>query len=145
MSSIVINFLSWLFSKFSFLIPRAFKKLVIISTLCSKGIEEKVFTNVDYAQLIKRMNLASSFEAVESASCLQNFIWKDVKLSDLMRDPQMHEFAGEQVPYPIELSGATQRIIDTLPSWVRYNRRSMEEDVRALLMSGHVSMDFKEA
>lgn len=140
MSSMVSKFFSWFFTSFSFFIPKAFKRLVVISTLYSKGAEEKVFSHIDYAKLNKNMKIASSFAAIESALCLQDTIWKDVDLNRLMVEASKNEFNGEYVHGHVELTQLTEKIVDSLPSWIRYNREEMVADVKSLLSAEPISV-----
>lgn len=141
MSSIVVNFFRWFFTKFSFLIPMTFKRLVLISTFAAKGQEEKVFNHIDYARLNKNLKIASSIDAIESALCLQNVVWKDISLQQLLVEASKNEFRGEYVPGQIELSKAVDTILDSLPPWIRYDRNKMIEDVKGLLSAEPISVN----
>ncbi len=141
MSSIVVNFLRWFFTTFDFLIPTAFKRLVLISTFAAQGEEEKVFHHIDFARLNKNMKIASSIDAIESALCLQDAVWKDISLQQLLVEASKNEFMGENVPGHLELSKAVDTILDSLPPWICYNREKMIEDVKGLLSAEPISVN----
>lgn len=140
MSSKSRHILIWIFSTLSFMIPKAFKRLVVISTLYAKGAEEKLFIHADYAKLNKNMNIASSFDAIQSALCLQGLIWRDVDLNQIMVEASKNEFNGEMIPGRLALTPITEKIVDSLPDWIRYNRAEMLEDIRHLLSAEPIAM-----
>lgn len=119
----------------------AFKRLVLISTFAAKGQEEKVFNHIDYVRLNKNLKIASSIDAIESALCLQNAVWKDISLQQLLIEASKNEFRGEYVPGQLELSKVVDTILDSLPPWICYDREKMIEDVKGLLSAEPISVN----
>lgn len=123
----------------SFLIPKQFKRLVVISTLYKGAAEQKIFQHVDFNKLNQGMQLASNKQAIESAVHLTDAIWKDVDLNKLLQNVTINELDGERIDIT-EAQLISDRIIANVPKWLLYNREEMRKDVTFLFCVEPVSV-----
>lgn len=132
MSSIT-NLISKVANKNSRFIPIHFKRLVFLSTFYAKGAEEKLFKRVDYERLNSNMHIASNPTAIESALFLQKAVWNKCSLSEILRESSSVPLDGEKAPYPEDFNSLTEKIVDSVPEWVKYSRSDMINDLKSLL------------
>ena len=88
---------SFILNLLSVLIPKSLKRLILISTLYQKAVDDAVFDHVDYHKLNKGLNIASNCNVIESALSVKDLVWKDVDLQKLLGSVSVCELRGERV------------------------------------------------
>ena len=130
----VWNFLLALLGK---LLPNKFKRYILLTTIYTKGVNEKLFHEMDLKQLNNKLDLAQDVKAMENISMISNRLWSNVELEDLLRESVVCSLDGECMTM-VEAYGLAERIINMTPKWLRYNPAKMQIDITNLFSSEKV-------
>ena len=120
------------------IIPIRFKRLVILSTLYQHAAEQKLFENIDIDAFNKRMRVAKSKPAIDSAMVLKDSIWGDLNIQTMVHSycKECDSINGDFV----KLNNVTQDLIKMIPEWLRYDRAKMSKDILDLLCSEKINL-----
>lgn len=132
MSSVSNKVVKKLMSAICFILPKAFKRLVVISTLYREGQDQHIFQYASDVKMNRNMNIASNQKAIESAVHLKDAVWRGIDLHELIKEASTNQFNGECVPNQLSIEDLTDRVVAKIPAWVRYNPSEMRADIRKL-------------
>lgn len=124
---------SGIYALLAILVPKRFKRLVLLSTLYHVAAEQKVFEHLDYERLNQSQQLATNCAAIASAVTLKDAVWDGVDFNELIRDSiTVSHTDGLTVSEKMELDEArsvTAKIVGLTPSWLRYDNSEMFKDI----------------
>lgn len=130
---------SFILNLLSILIPKSLKRLILISTLYQKAVDDEVFDHVDYHKLNKGLNIASNCNVIQSALSVKDLVWKDVDLQKLLGSVSVCELRGERVDV-CEAKVLSDQVLAAIPSWLRYDKFEMSKDLTLLFCAEPLSV-----
>lgn len=117
------------------IIPVQFKRLVLVSTIYHKAIEEGVYKGPTIQVINKCLNLSTREEAIHSVLVLRDFIWGGVDLRNIVRVFNIDTISGRKLSVP-EINELSRLLISNVPPWLRYDRVRMESDIMHFINCG---------
>jgi hypothetical protein len=131
--------LSLLTSILKFILPKRFKRYILLTTIYTKGIQENVFTDLDLQALNDKLCIAGNLKAMENISMVSGRLWSNLELNEVIRDGILCSLEGERVPIQDGYSIAS-KIVDIVPTWLTYKPDEMVADIVSLLRVEKVTM-----
>ena len=122
-----------------FILPKRFKRYILLTTIYTKGIQENVFTDLDLQALNNKLCIAGNLKAMENISMVSGRLWSNLELNELIRNGIHCNLEGECVPIQDGYSIAS-KIIDRVPTWLAYQPNEMAADIVSLLRVEKVTM-----
>lgn len=113
------------------LLPNKFKRYILLTTIYTKGVNEKLFFSLDLQELNNKLALAQDIKAMENISMISNRLWSNVELEELLRESVICSLRGECMTL-VEADTLANRIINMTPKWLRYNPTKMQLDISNL-------------
>lgn len=133
--SFVCSFLRVLLNVFLSLIgkllPNKFKRYILLTTIYTKAVNEKLFAKLNLADLNSKLYLANDIKAMENISLISNRLWSKVELNALLKESVHCTLNGECVSL-VEADGIGEKIIAMTPNWLKYNKAEMQRDITNL-------------
>lgn len=125
---VVITFLQSLLAR---LLPNKFKRYILLTTIYTKAVNENVFEKLNLTELNNKLSLVSDIKAMENISQISDRLWDKVELNTLLKESIHCTLNGECVSI-VEADGIGERIIAMTPSWLKYNKAEMQQDIANL-------------
>ena len=122
-----------------FILPKRFKRYILLTTIYTKGIQENVFTDLDLQALNNKLCIAGNLKAMENISMVSGRLWSNLELNELIRNGIHCNLEGECVPIQDGYNIAS-KIIDRVPTWLAYQPNEMAADIVSLLRVEKVTM-----
>lgn len=126
--SVLLNFFLSIIGR---LLPNQFKRYILLTTIYTKAVNEKLFAKLNLTDLNNKLYLVNDVKAMENISLISNRLWSKVELNTLLKESIHCTLNGECVSL-VEADGIGERIISNTPQWLKYNRAEMQRDITNL-------------
>lgn len=116
------------------LLPRRFKRFIILTTIFKKGYDDCVFEKLNFSSLNKDLRIACDTKAMENISVISTKLWKDVDVSNIIATSAHYDFCGRRLDANEAQLIATE-LSKMTPSWLCYKRADLIQDIALLFVS----------
>ncbi len=113
------------------LLPSKFKRYILLTTIYTKGVNEKLFDKLNFKELNDKLYLANDVKAMENISLISDKLWSNMELNQLLKESIHCNLNGECISLQNADSFLNQ-IIAMTPKWLRYNQSDMKRDISNL-------------
>lgn len=113
------------------LIPNRTKRYILLTTIYTKAVNEKIFDEKDLKVLNGKLHLVQDIKAMENISMISDKLWSNVELEKLLRESVQCELNGECISL-VDADGLADRVISMTPKWLQYNQAKMRRDLSNL-------------
>lgn len=113
------------------LLPNKFKRYILLTTIYTKAVNEKIFDDKNLKKLNDKLNLVQDIKAMENISMISNKLWSNVELNELLRESVQCNLNGECISLT-DADGLAEKVISMTPKWLQYNQSRMRRDLANL-------------
>ena len=119
------------------------KRMLFLTSLATTLAQEGIIQKNTLGVLNRNLKLAKNDKCLMLGEELTRVMWKpDKRYYQLFKDNWFASDTNEPVSHRYlafdEIRSLSERVIDTSPSWVRYNATRMQEDVTDLFITNAV-------
>lgn len=115
----------------TFFIPRVIKRQILLATLYLKGRNEKVFKNINMAELNDCLQIANDHEMLDKLVVMSNGgRWYNFEFKNLLQKYECN--LDERVDGNI-INQLSMDIAKSTPCWLNYGSNNMAQDIGGLL------------